>query len=205
MPRTICLKPNYSLKDYWRENRRFKESKVLLDMLRQKGEHRLKGLPQLPAGQVRMSDARSVSRRFPGLLDKVRLVVTSPPYLNVTRYEEDQWLRLWFLGGEPWPTYHRVSKDDRYDRPARYRQFLTESWAGVAPLLARPAVVVVRLGAIGLDEPDMTNGLIASLRSAFPELRTIARIRSEIASRQARSFLPRSRGCLFEVDYTFAV
>ena len=25
--------------------------------------------------------------------------ITSPPYLNVTSFEEDQWLRLWFLGG----------------------------------------------------------------------------------------------------------
>ena len=24
-----------------------------------------------------------------------------PPYLDVTHFEEDQWLRLWFLGGPP--------------------------------------------------------------------------------------------------------
>ena len=205
MPRTICLKPKYSL-DYWRKNGLFPKKRRVFQMLKQKGDHRLKGLPELPSGQVRIADARASSARFPELVGKVQLVVTSPPYLNVTRYEEDQWLRLWFLGGEPRPTYNRVSKDDRHENPAKYWQFLRESWAGVAPLMTRPAVIVVRLGAIGLDEAEMTRELTASLRSAFPKLKMVASpVRSSIASRQARSFLPRSRGCLFEVDFTFAV
>src|SRR5258705_2335387 len=41
-------------------------------------------------------------------------VITSPPYLDVTNFEEDQWLRLWFLGGPPYPTRHRLASDDRH-------------------------------------------------------------------------------------------
>ena len=204
MPRTICLKPDYSVR-YWRDNGLFPRKRKVFDMLIQKAEHRLDNLPKCPSGKVRMADARHVSGRFKELRRKVALVVTSPPYLNVTRYEEDQWLRLWFLGGEPRPTYGHVSKDDRHEGTKGYWQFLKESWSGLAPLLAARAKIVVRLGAIGLDDSEMTHGLTASMKAVFSNLRTIRRpTRSEIVGRQSRNFLPKSRGCLFEMDYAFS-
>src|SRR5580765_6099597 len=33
--------------------------------------------------------------------NSVTLVVTSPPFLNVVQYADDNWLRCWFLGVEP--------------------------------------------------------------------------------------------------------
>jgi hypothetical protein len=205
MPRTICLKPDYSLR-YWRRNALFPKKRKVFEMLRQKAEYRLKDLPKCRTGSVRMADARSVSSRFQGLSGKVSLVVTSPPYLNVTRYDEDQWLRLWFLGGVPRPTYGKVSRDDRHRRASNYWQFLGESWVGLAPLLKESAKIVVRLGAIGLDQEEMTQYLKASLKDAFPDARLVRPpLRSEIVGRQAQSFLPKSKGCLFEMDYVFSV
>lgn len=205
MPRTICLKPDYSLR-YWRKNGLYPKKRTVFKMLVDKAEHRLAGVPECPRGKVAMIDARRASLRFKELRGKVALVVTSPPYLNVTRYEEDQWLRLWFLGGEPRPTYGQVSKDDRHEGTAGYWRFLRECWAGIAPLLRDPARIVVRLGAIGLDEHELTQGLIASVRAVFPGMRTLnPPARSQIVGRQCQSFLPRSKGCLFEMDYVFAV
>jgi hypothetical protein len=147
-----------------------------------------------------------IGRRFPSLKGKVSLVVTSPPYLNVTRYEEDQWLRLWFLGGEAQPTYGKVSKDDRHNSAIKHWQFLTESWKGVAPLLKRSATVIVRHGAISLDEKEMTDQLTATIRAAFPRSRMLTRPkRSQIVRRQANNFLPTSKGCRYEMDFVFSV
>lgn len=205
MPRTICLKPGYSL-GYWRKNRLFPRKRRVFGMLKEKAEYRLLHLPDCLTGKVRIADARIVSKRFPWLRRRVALVITSPPYLNVTRYEEDQWLRLWFLGGEPQPTYGKVSKDDRHEKASRYWLFLEESWAGLGVLLADSARIVVRLGAIGLGEDEMTRGLKASLKSVFPGVRMIrGPARSEIVGRQTQGFLPLSRGCLFEMDYAFEV
>ncbi|MBI3986596.1 MAG: DNA methylase [Lentisphaerae bacterium] len=205
MPRTICLKPDYSLR-YWRDNELFPKKRRVFDMLRPKAECRLKDLPECHTGKVKMTDARRVSNHFPGLRKQIALVVTSPPYLNVTRYEEDQWLRLWFLGGEPRPTYGKVSKDDRHARASNYWKFIKESWAGLAPLLKDSARIVVRLGAIGLDEDELTRQLKTSVRAVFPRARLVLRpARSEIVGCQAQSFLPSSKGCLFEMDYVFAV
>jgi len=205
MRRTICLKPDYSLR-YWRKHRLFPKKRDVFGMLREKAEYRLTDIPDCPSGDVRLADARTVSGRFRKLRGRVSLVVTSPPYLNVTRYEEDQWLRLWFLGGESRPTYGKVSRDDRHESPNLYWRFLTECWTGLAPLLADGAKVVVRLGAIGLSQDQMTAGLSTTFKTVFPSLRMLERpARSDIVRRQAQSFLPGSKGCLFEMDYILAV
>lgn len=205
MPRTICLKPDYSLR-YWKENGLFPKKRDVFAMLRQKAEYRLQDVPDCPTGRVRLSDAREAAFRFRSLHDAVALVVTSPPYLNVTCYEEDQWLRLWFLGGDPRPTYGKVSKDDRHQTPCNYWRFLKESWVGLAPLMKRTARIVVRLGAIGIDEDEMTRQLKVSVRSVFPKARLLRPpARSEIIGRQSMNFVPTSKGCLFEMDYVFAI
>ncbi|MCB9432158.1 MAG: site-specific DNA-methyltransferase [Ardenticatenaceae bacterium] len=35
---------------------------------------------------------------------KFKLLLTSPPYYDITHYHYDQWLRLWMLGNPPWPS-----------------------------------------------------------------------------------------------------
>jgi hypothetical protein len=94
-----------------------------------------------------------VDDHFQSFRGRVSAVITSPPYLDTTRFEEDQWLRLWFLGGPPRPTYHKVSKDDRYERAQPYWAFLEAAWRGMAPLLKPSAVLVCRLGAKGRWSP----------------------------------------------------
>lgn len=205
MPRTICLKPDYSLR-YWRRNKLFPKKRKVFEMLRQKAEYRLKEVPDCGKGRIKLVDARQTSLRFRNLHDKVALVVTSPPYLKVTRYEEDQWLRLWFLGGDPRPTYGKISKDDRHETGRKYWQFLKESWIGLRPLMKDSAKIAIRLGAIGLDQEEMTSELTLSIKSAFPKAHMLGKPkRSQIIGRQAKSFLPKSKGCLFEMDYIFAV
>jgi len=205
MPRTICLKPDYSLR-YWRNKGLFPKKRKVFDMLKLKADYRLKDLPECGNGRVMLVDARHVAAIFRNLRNKVALVVTSPPYLNVTRYEEDQWLRLWFLGGEPRPTYGKISKDDRHEKASNYWEFLKECWSGLAPLLKDSAKIVVRLGAIGIDEAEMTRQLKLSIGAIFSNARFLREpARSEILGRQTKSFLPKSKGCLFEMDYVFAL
>ena len=205
MPRTICLKPDYSVR-YWRIKNLFPKKRKVFEMLKQKAEHRLSGVTECATGKVKLADSRAIATRFSSLKGQVSLVVTSPPYLDVTRYEEDQWLRLWFLGGDAQPTYGKVSKDDRHNSASKYWQFLTESWKGVAPLMRKSARMVIRLGAIAMDEEKMTEQLTATIKAAFPKARMLTRPkRSSIVRRQANSFLPMSKGCRYEMDFVFAV
>ncbi len=73
-------------------------------------------------------------------------------------------------------------------------------------MLNGSAKIVVRLGGIGIDETEMTRELSLSIRAVFSNARLLQKpARSEILGRQTKRFLPKSKGCLFEMDYMFAV
>ena len=55
-------------------------------------------LPKAVPADVRRASAVQCSMKFPDLVGKVDLIVTSPPYLNAQTYAKDNWLRIWLLG-----------------------------------------------------------------------------------------------------------
>lgn len=205
MPRTISTKPEYSL-GYWREHGLWPHKRNVFQILRERADFRLRrGMPTL-RGEVVLGDARDAAQHFPKLGGRVRCVITSPPYLDVTNSEEDQWLRLWFLGNGPNPTYRYVSSDNRYVKPESYWGFLSEAWQGVAPLMQRRAVVVCRMGGRGIDEGQITDGLQGVLASAFAKVDVLDGPRmSPLRNRQARAFRPGAKGCTCEWDYVLEV
>ena len=204
MPRTISPKPDYSVR-YWRERHLWPEKRDTFERLRADTFLRLRETPDLE-GKVALADARKCDVALPRFAGKVNVVVTSPPYFNVTRFEEDQWLRLWFLGNPPRPTYRKISKDDRYERKTQYWQFLSEAWVGLSRMVAKGAVLVCRLGGSSMDQRELTHGFMRSVRSAFPNARLIGRpVQSKFERRQTDAFRPNSVGCRFEIDYAVAL
>jgi hypothetical protein len=204
MPRTISLKPAYSL-SYWRKHDLWPRKRKVFMMLKEKAALRLEGNEGVAKGLMRLRDARRATETFTNLANQVKLVVTSPPYLDVTNFEEDQWLRLWFLGNAPEPTYRTISGDDRYRQATNYWGFLTEVWNGLAKLMARRSVIVCRIGGKGLSVAELTEGMEKSLTSIFPRGRFVKTpVVSSLKHRQTQSFAPDASGCLFEVDFAFA-
>jgi hypothetical protein len=203
MPRTISPKPAYSVR-WWKERRLWPRKRNVFGNLLSEVEYRLRGDRPEIRGMVALTDARLASIKFAHIRQRVAAIVTSPPYFDVTSAEEDQWLRLWFLGNASHPTYRQVSPDDRYEVSEKYWQFLSEVWVGLAPLLLPGAVLVCRIGGKGLTTRDITRGLVDSLKSAFPDAQLIGRPRkSEVRNRQTRAFRPGTTGYRFEVDYAF--
>lgn len=86
-------------------------------------------------------------------------IITSPPYLDVTSFEEDQWLRLWFLGGPPHPTRNRVSRDDRHELASAYWRMVADCWRTAGYLVASRGHVVVRMAGKGLSADAVVDGL----------------------------------------------
>ncbi len=203
MPRTISPKPAYSLR-YWRQLNLWPRKKDVFARLRVESKFRLSGeLPSLQ-GTVRLADARDAAKQFPTLRGRVACVITSPPYFDVTDCAEDQWLRLWFVGNDPRPTYGKISRDDRHDQKDRYWGFLSEVWSGIADLMRPDATLVCRMGGAGLSEGEITSGLTKSLNQAFPSARLITEPKTTpLTKRQTPAFRPGSTGCRFEVDYLF--
>ncbi|HVB56737.1 MAG TPA: DNA methyltransferase [Candidatus Acidoferrales bacterium] len=161
MPRTISTKPAYSVR-WWRQRGCRPPERDVFSILKKCAEYRYQSPVPLLKGRVVEGDARRASTLLRSYREKVKLVVTSPPYLDITDYHEDQWLRLWFLGGARKPIAGQ-GRDDRHRRVEAYWKFLCEAWRGVAPLLQDSAQVVIRIGGTRLGGEELRVGLLHSL------------------------------------------
>jgi hypothetical protein len=204
MPRTISTKPDYSVR-WWAAKGCQAPERDAFSVVQKMSEFRLSEAALPIRGSVKLRDARSAGRAFPSLEGKVKLMVTSPPYLDTTDYREDQWLRLWFLGGPDRPTRLPAS-DDRHRNNAKYWSFLTDAWKGCAPLLNAKSVLVVRIGGTKLTKKDLFGGLTNSLDSALGGFRILPvhdGITTEIRNRQTNAFRPGTQSQRFEHDFAF--
>ncbi len=204
MPRTVSTKPAYSVR-FWRQHGFVAPERDVFELLRNRVSFRYESAPAPRQGIVLNADMRDLPRLVPDRRGKVKCAITSPPYLDVTNFEEDQWLRLWFLGSAPHPTYRVISRDDRHERPDRYWNMIADMWRVLGQMMARRAHVVLRLGGRGLDSERLGRCLLAA--SAFSG-RRVSLIDSEcspIRGRQTDSFRPGATGCLSEVDFWFQI
>ena len=204
MPRTISTKPDYSVR-WWAEKGYVAPERDTFAVLRRMAAFRLSQKAAPIRGTVRLRDARSAARSFPSLHRTVKLIVTSPPYLDTTDYAEDQWLRLWFLGGPERPHLNR-NKDDRHTNIEKYWNFLAEAWAGCADLTRKGTILVIRIGGTRLPKSDLSEGLQDSLERGFSyfDVKAVhSGITTEIKNRQTNVFRPGTSPRRFEHDFAF--
>jgi hypothetical protein len=203
MPRTISTKPLSSVR-WWAERDLIAPKRDVFEIVRKWIIYRLCDVYPSRRGMVALKDARQACIAFPDLRQRVDLVVTSPPYLDTTNYREDQWLRLWFLGGPNTPT--RLKSDDRYRSEEPYWNFLVEAWRGFAGLMKSGAVIVIRIGGRRLDKEELPDKLLRSLiegMRGFGVVQLREPEESEIVNRQTHSFRSGSTAKRFEHDFVF--
>jgi hypothetical protein len=206
MPRTISTKPDYSVR-WWSQKGLTAPERSTFDILRRVAAFRLSQEKAPLRGEVQLRDARRASRGFPKLHAAVQLIITSPPYLDTTDYAEDQWLRLWFLGGADRPIFNQ-NRDDRHTSVDLYWRFLAEAWSGCDALVRRGTIIVVRLGGTRLEKSDLLEGLQRSLLAGF-QGRRIGLLHNgsttEIRNRQTNVFRPGTVAQRFEHDFAFEI
>lgn len=95
MPNTFSMSPGY-LSRYITEKALVRPPFDAFEKLRLRMHFEFaEGVPALRGSAIR-GDARALSKLIaPG---SAKLIVTSPPYLNVVRYGKFNWIRLWLLG-----------------------------------------------------------------------------------------------------------
>jgi hypothetical protein len=201
MPRTISTKPAYSVR-WWKARHCLPPERDVFSILRTSAAYRYHSpTPQLK-GRVVEGDARRAFKLLRPYENRVKLVITSPPYLDITDYHEDQWLRLWLLGGDSKPRAGQ-GKDDRHRRIEAYWQFLREAWNGIAPLLQRSAQVVIRIGGTRLGEEELRGGLLESLKSTGRRFRLMEARTTSIRNGQRRIFQTIPEKASVEHDFRF--
>ena len=201
MPHTISTKPEYSMR-FWQQNSYRPPERDTFELLRRQAIYRYKSGRPSEHGVILHMDMRELprQRRLPS---PIRCAITSPPYFDVTNYAEDQWLRLWFLGGPPYPARQDFAKDDRHGSVERYWTLLADMWRALGLILAERANVVIRLGATRINPDRLVSGLEGVARAARRRVRLLGHEVSEIRGRQTDAFRPGSKGCKLEVDCHF--
>ena len=202
MPHVISTKPAYSVR-YWQQRSFTAPMRNAFDLIRDRLTYRYES--DLPQGDARVfqADMRGLPALKGQLHRQIRCVVTSPPYMDVTNFEEDQWLRNWFLGGPPYPTYTRLSLDNRHLNASTYWSLIADLWRSLAAVLAPRADVVIRIGAKRLSPESLSRMLHGTSGVASRKVTLVSRETSAIKRRQTETFRPGAEGCLVEVDCHF--
>lgn len=201
MPRTISTKPAYSVR-WWQKNDCLPPKRDVFQIIRTSVAYRYESPVPDIRGKVVEGDVRKASSMLRAYKEKVKLVITSPPYLDITDYQEDQWLRLWFLGGPMRPISGQC-KDDRHRIVEVYWRFLSDAWGGIAPLLQDSAQVVVRIGGTRLGQDELKEGLMASLSETGHRFKLQETRQTDIKNGQARMFSGTAPKAAVEHDFRF--
>ena len=204
MPRTISTKPDYSVR-WWTKRGDKPPHRDVFEILERMVGYRFRSRPPDGVADVVQGDARQAGEAFPQLAGRVTDVITSPPYIDTTNYREDQWLRLWFLGGDSLVQHDR--RDDRHYDAALYWAFLRAAWGGLAPLLSDSARMVIRIGGRKFGKKELRCGLMNSLNGALDrDVRLLDDgVTSEVSNTQSNSFRGSKTSGIVEHDFCFAV
>jgi len=159
MPRTYATKPDPAVR-FWQRRGLVPVEVDVLDVITRRAHHVLADLPPPVPEQVICADSRE-----PGAIPEVpggfSRVITSPPYFGMRSYNPDQWLRLWFLGGDSTVRYDH-SGQIRH-RMGEYSDDLGRVWRNVAARCRPGARLVVRFGAIPTAACDAAKLLLGTL------------------------------------------
>lgn len=144
MPRTFASKPAYSVR-YWLRHDMKPHEVDVLDLIRRRAFRYLSA--EMPAGKGKI--IQGDSRGLLALTDHAEFnwIITSPPYYGLRTYVPDQWLRMWFLGGESDVKY-RGWTQLRHSSPDDFATDLAKVWKNCALRSARGAKLVIRFGGI---------------------------------------------------------
>jgi hypothetical protein len=202
MPHTISTKPDYSVR-FWREKGLKAPERDVFQHLRVQLQYRYEsGKPEASALILNM-DMRDLPRHAVKLPRDIQCAVTSPPYFDVTNYAEDQWLRLWLLGGPPRPERQAFSRDDRLASVDRYWMLLADMWRSLGMVLGPNADIVIRVGATRIRPKQLVSGLEGVAHVTGRRVRLVSHKVSQLVRRQTEAFRPGAAGCKVEVDCHF--
>ena len=160
MPNTFSMAPRY-VRDFAARTEFASPERDVFDGLSSKLDRLFRQAPPSIGGIALLGDARDVAPRARAALraagrpDRARLIVTSPPYLRVVKYGYYNWLRTWFLGFDAREI--DATLDDAHHREP-YLLFLRDVLAGLRPVLADDAVVVLVIGDVETDRGRSIRG-----------------------------------------------
>ncbi len=144
MPRTFATKPDYSIR-YWKQHSLKPQKINLVELVTRKSQYIFnEQMPIKVPGKIILGDSRTLKNVFS---EKFDWVVTSPPYYGMSTYEQDQWLRNWFLGASSEVNYSNKGQLKHWSEAAFVKD-LAKVWSNAADKCKPNARLVIRFGAL---------------------------------------------------------
>lgn len=166
MRQTKAMGINYSI-DWWKKNGFENPPEINPYMfLKDKIEWRYsKGIHIAQDSNVKLGDSCTVTEKLvKSGSEKFSLLFTSPPYLGVTNYFVDQWLRMWLLGGPEKPVSETHIHKRRFNNKEQYEELLDTVFGNCAKMMKQKSCIYVRT-----DSRDYTfNTTKKILQTHFP-------------------------------------
>ena len=137
---TIAHSPQYAVKWWTQKGLNRPPDLDPIAMLEDKIRRRYRyGVPAQAPSRVLLGDAREELPKHRGV--QATLLITSPPYCDVTDYWNDHWIRLWLLGhsfGKDW------KKTSKFSAQAAYRELILTVFRESREHLRDGATILVR-------------------------------------------------------------
>ena len=112
MPNTFSMSPNY-VRKYVGRNKLKRVERNVFDLLENRVNRLLNDDLNYKQGHVFQLDAKQLknTNQLSKFNKKIKLVVTSPPYLNIINYALQNWIRLWLLNENPKEIHQKLDDD----------------------------------------------------------------------------------------------
>jgi len=164
MPRTFSSKPDYSVR-YWKKRNMSPPDVSVIEVLTKKLERITDLNTESPSRlqNVKCLDARK-AMSF-GKISGPIVTVTSPPYYGMRTYVQDQWLRMWFLGGDDEVDYENHNQLSHSGQDS-FISDLAKVWSTLGRRAQAEAHLYVRFGSIPSAKSDPRKILRSSLEES---------------------------------------
>jgi site-specific DNA-methyltransferase (adenine-specific) len=150
MPNTFAMAPGY-VRRYIADHRLEPPTVDVFQMLRRRIDQL-----QLPEERISGGDVwtQDVLAPPPSWLQqkRVKLIFTSPPYLQVIKYGKYNWVRLWFLGEDPKDVDQRLTDTSSM---SRYRSFMRGALDNFSSVVRDDGYLCLVIGDVRRTDEDI--------------------------------------------------
>jgi site-specific DNA-methyltransferase (adenine-specific) len=154
MPNTFSMAPEY-VRRFVQTKQLNREYRNVFQLLREKSDRTFKHHAGASVdAEVFECDARTVSSKpeVAKYLNKVNMVLTSPPYLGIVNYAKQNWIRSWFLKSNPNEVSERLDDDLNL---FEWIKFSRESLTEIKRLLQPNGVAILVIGDVARSKDSV--------------------------------------------------
>ena len=142
MPSGYSMSPNYAEK-YIKKNELFKIENDIFDQIIYRIKNKRNDfLPSNDENNVYNGDALKSSQYFKN--NKPKLIFTSPPYLNLIKYVEQNWMRFWLLNFDKKQTKEKMVDD--YHKLEEYKDFISNFLIEMEKIMDNESRLIMVIG-----------------------------------------------------------